>query len=83
MLIRMPRAPSIAPASSSGEAIAFCAASIGAVRAAGRGSAHDGVSHARHDGFHVGEVAVDDAGNGDDVGDALHALAKNVVGDTE
>ena len=37
----------------------------------------------RHDRLHVGEVAVDDAGDGDDVGNSLHALAKNVVGDAE
>ena len=36
-----------------------------------------------HDGLHVGEVAVDDAGNGDDVADALHGLAQDVVGDAE
>ena len=83
MLMRMPRAPSIAPASSSGEAMAFCAASMARSCAAGRGRAHHGISHAGHDGFHVGEVAVDDAGNGDDVGDALHALAEDVVGDAE
>ena len=55
----------------------------GTARATGVRGAHDGVAHARHDGFHVGEVAVDDAGNGDDVGDALHALTENVVGDAE
>src|ERR1039458_8773174 len=51
--------------------------------AGGGGGTHDGVTHACHDRFHVGEVAVDDAGNGDDVGDALHALTQNVVGDAE
>src|ERR1019366_2027063 len=51
--------------------------------AAGGGRTHDGVSHASHDGLHVGEVAVDDAGDGDDVGDPLHALAENVVGNAE
>ena len=45
--------------------------------------AHDRVSHARHDRLHVGKVAIDDAGDRDDVGDALHALAQNVVGDAE
>ena len=83
MLIRMPRAPSIAPASSSGEAIAACAASIGAVLAGADRRAHHRVAHARHGGLHVGKVAVDDAGNGDDVGDALHALPQHVVGDAE
>ena len=51
--------------------------------ALGGGGAHDGESHARHDGFHVGEIAVDDAGNGDDVGNSLHRLAQNVVGHAE
>ncbi len=47
------------------------------------GRAHHGVALAGHDGFHVGEVAIDDAGNGDDVADALHGLAQDVVGDAE
>src|SRR5580658_1943547 len=55
----------------------------GAVCSGGDSGAHDGVALAMHDGFHVGEVAVDDAGNGDDVRDALHGLAQNVVGDAE
>ena len=83
MLMRMPRAPSMAPASSSGEAMAACAASTARFVAGADGGAHDGVAHAGHGGFHVGEVAVDDAGDGDDVGDALHALAEHVVGDAE
>jgi hypothetical protein len=33
-----------------------------------------------HDRPHVGEVEVDDAGHRDQVGDALHALAEDVVG---
>src|SRR5450755_2211736 len=55
----------------------------GALHTAGGGGAHAGVSHAGHDGFYVGEVAVDDAGDGDDIGNTLHALAKNIVGDAE
>ena len=55
----------------------------GAGRAGGNGGAHDGVTLAAHDGFHIGEVAIDDAGDGDDVGDTLHGLAENVVGDAE
>ena len=55
----------------------------GAVLTLARGRTHDGVSHASHGGLHVGEVAVDDAGNGDDVGDSLHTLAEHVVGDAE
>ena len=83
MLMRMPRAPSMAPASSSGEAIARCAASMARRVAAGGRGAHHRISHAGHDRLHVGEVAVDDAGNGDDVGDALHRLAQDVVGHAE
>src|SRR5580704_5779863 len=55
----------------------------GAAGAGANGGAHNGVALAVHDGFHVGEVPVDDAGDGDDVGNALHGLAKNVVGDAE
>ena len=36
-----------------------------------------------HDRAHVGEVEVDHGGQGDQVGDALHALAQDVVGDLE
>ena len=39
-----------------------------------------GVAHGR---AHVGEVEVDQAGQGDQLGDALDALAKHVVGDLE
>ena len=83
MLIRMPRAPSIAPASSSGDAIARCAASMVRFVPARRRRAHHRITHARHDRLHVGEVAVDDAGNRDDVGNPLHALPQNVVGNAE
>ena len=55
----------------------------GTVLAGALACGHDGVAHAGHGGLHVGEVAVDDAGNGNDVGDALDALAKDVVGDAE
>ena len=54
-----------------------------AVRAGGHGRAHDGVALPLHDCFHVSEVAVDDSRHGDDVRDALHSLAKNVVRDAE
>ncbi len=33
--------------------------------------------------LHVGEIAIDDPGNRDDVADALHGLAKDVVGNAE
>jgi hypothetical protein len=51
----------------------------GAICSCGDGGAHDRVALAVHDGFDVGEIAVDDSWDGDDVGDALHCLAKNVV----
>src|SRR5438874_619043 len=55
----------------------------GAIRTGAHGRAHHRVTLAMHDGFHVGKVAIDDARHGDDVGDALHGLAENVVGDAE
>ncbi len=55
----------------------------GAIFAGTDRGAHDRVAHARHGGFHVGKVAVDDAGDGDDVRDALHALSEHVVGHAE
>ena len=55
----------------------------GAILARAHRRAHDRVSHPGHGGLHIGKVAVDDAGNGDDVGDALHPLAKHIVGDAE
>src|SRR4029077_20109856 len=53
------------------------------VGAGGYSGAHHGVALAVHDSFHIGKVAVDDAGNGNDVGDALHRLTEDVVGDAE
>jgi len=47
------------------------------------GRAHHRVTHAGHDGLHVGKIAVDDSGDGNDVGDALHRLAQNVICDLE
>jgi hypothetical protein len=67
MFSRMPVAPST-EASSSGEEMA---------------DAHQRRPGLAHDRAHVGEVEVDQAGHGDEVGDALHALAQNVVGDPE
>ena len=54
-----------------------------AIRAGGDGGAHDGVALPLHDGADVGEVAVDDAGHRDDVADALHGLAQDVVRDAK
>jgi len=81
-VMRMPRAPSIAPASSSGEPWR-------PERPRWRDSIqrarrfHDGVAHACHVVFTSAKSAIDDARDGDDVGDALNALAENVVGDAE
>ena len=55
----------------------------GAVLAAGHADAHQRRAGVLHDGAHVGEVEVDEAGHRDEVGDALHALAQHVVGDLE
>src|SRR5260370_12510207 len=54
-----------------------------AVRSGGHSGAHYRVALAMHDGFHVGKVAVDDAGHGDEFGDALPGLPKDVVTDAE
>jgi hypothetical protein len=51
--------------------------------AAGRADAHERGPGVGHDRAHVGEVEVDQAGDGDEVRDALHALAQDVVGLTE
>ena len=55
----------------------------GAVFARGDADAHHGRARVLHDGADVGEVEVDEAGDGDEVGDALDALAQRVVGDAE
>ena len=41
--------------------------------------AHQRKAHALHDGADVGEIDVDKAGDGDQVGDALDRLAQHVV----
>ena len=79
MLSRMPVAPST-DSSSSGEEIACLAASDGARLAVGGADAHQRGPGVGHDRAHVGEVEVDQAGDGDQVGDALDALAQDVVG---
>ena len=83
MLISTPRAPLTPPSSMSGELMAWRAASMEAFSPLRRRGAHHRVAHAQHDGADVGEVAIDQAGRGDDVADALHGLAQNVVGDAE
>src|SRR3954468_363182 len=51
-----------------------------AVLAAGLPDAHERRTGVGHDRAHVGEVEVDEAGDRDEVGDPLHALAQDVVG---
>src|SRR5206468_1136304 len=51
----------------------------GAVVAAADTDPHDRRPGVGHDRLHVVEVDVDQAGDGDDVGDALNALAQGVV----
>ena len=53
-------------------------------RVARRGSdSHQRRAGVAHDRADVGEVEVDEPGHGDQVGDALHPLAQDVVGDPE
>ena len=57
---------------------------IGRARLAGAvADAHKGRSGVGHDRLHVGEVEVDETGHGDEVADALHALAQDVIDDAE
>ena len=79
MFSRMPVAPST-DSSSSGEEIAFLAASAARFSPPARADAHQRRAGVAHDRAHVGEVEVDQAGHRDQVGDALHALAQDVVG---
>ena len=83
MLISTPFAPSIDASSSSGDEMARCAASTARCSPERDAGAHERHAHAVHDRLHVGEVEVDLAGDGDEVGDALHRLAQDVVGDLE
>jgi hypothetical protein len=81
MLSRIPVAPSIDD-SSSGDDTAVAPPRRPAL--AGRGAdAHQRRAGLSHDRPHVGEVEVDQARDGDQVGDPLHALAENVVRDPE
>ena len=82
MLSRMPVAPST-DCSSSGDETAVRAASAARFSPRGAADAHQRRAGVAHDRPHVGEVEVDDAGHGDQVGDALDALAEDVVGDPE
>ena len=44
---------------------------------------HHGGTGLLHDGLNIGEVQVDDTGDGDEVGDALGALGKDTIGNRE
>ena len=55
----------------------------GGVVAASHARAHDGIAHFGHDRPDVREVAVDQTGHGDQVGDPLRGLPEDVVGDAE
>ena len=83
MLIRMPCAPLNAIVFEQRAVDGAICGVGGAIRAGSDGGAHHGVALAGHDGFHVGKVAIDDSGNGDDVGNALNGLAQNIVRDAE
>src|SRR5256885_6103095 len=54
-----------------------------AIRSGGNRGAHHGITLATHDRFHVGEVAIDDARHSNNVRNALHGLAQNVVRDAK
>ena len=82
MLSRIPVAPSI-DVSSSGDETAARAASAARFSPRGRADAHERRAGVAHDRAHVGEVEVDEPGHGDQVGDALDALAEDVVGHPE
>ena len=66
--------------SSSGLEIAVARGLGGAVLARGGADAHERRAGVVHDRADVGEVEVDEAGDRDQVGDALDALAQDVVG---
>ena len=81
-LSRIPVAPSI-DASRSGDETACSGRLAGAVLAGGDADAHQRRARVAHDRPHVGEVEVDEAGDRDQVGDALDSLAQDVVGHPE
>ena len=56
---------------------------VGAIVSARLAHAHDRRAGVLHDGAHVREVQVDETRDGDEVGDALDALAQHVVGVAE
>ncbi len=75
-------APSI-DASRSGDETAVRAASAARFSPDALADAHQRRAGVAHDRAHVGEVEVDEPGHRDQVGDALDALAEDVVGHPE
>ena len=63
--------------------MAISAALSAAAVSARRADAHQRGARAGHDALDVGEVDVDQAGRGDQVGDALHAVEQYLVGAAE
>ena len=57
---------------------AHCCSLLGAILAAGDADAQHGGAGVAHDGLDVRKVHVDQARDGDDVGDALHALQEQL-----
>ena len=82
MFSRMPRAPSM-EVSSREELMAISAAFWARCSPVRSSDAHVSRARAGHDGADVGQVEVDETGNGDQVADALHALAQHVVGQAQ
>ncbi len=69
--------------SSSGLEIAACAASTARVSPLPTPMPIRAGTGVRHDRLDVGEVEVDQTRDGDQIGDALHALAQHFVGEAE
>ena len=79
---RIERAPST-EVSSSGDDTASSRGRDRALLAGRHADPEQRLAGVAHDRAHVREVEVDQAGQRDQVGDALHALAQHVVGDAE
>jgi hypothetical protein len=82
MLKRIPWAP-VMFTSSKGLAMAWRAASTARFSPLAPADPHEGRAGVLHDRPDVGEVEVDEPGDGDDVADPLNALAEDVVDDLE
>ena len=80
MLISTPVAPAIEMLSSSGLLIACWAASSARFSPLADAGAHQRGAAVLHHGADVGEVHVDQAGAGDQVGDALGGVEQHLIG---